>query len=355
MTDNRCTLPWMYPTEVLLTTNMAATCCKTPRVPMGSTGALTTQMIDIRTAILANERHKDCSRCWAVDDAGGPSQRRRYSEHFYRPIEWDRLTPTDPIRHLSVLFSNKCQMQCFYCNEQASSMWEAKRKIIKVQQEHMDLKDVVDLENLEEIHITGGEPLLENKCIDFLMALPFKSTRKLGVVTNLSYGKATMDKLLAIIERHPNLAISCSLDAIGDNFTRKHFNWDLWSENFKVLAKGFNERQPQGARYLHINIVVSIFNYKKLGDIIKYVVEWRRNNVNVTYDLSQVALDQPGSLASAPVSFKDRIQISTDYSIFLTERERKHIWSHNRMLEDVEYSAEVDIKTQALLREYSGD
>lgn len=359
--DNRCTLPFSYTSEINLYDGTASTCCKTPKVPLDPTkGALTPQLIELRKSIIKNERNDQCSSCWKIDDAGGPSQRKRFSKHFTNEINWDKLDPEQPIRQASITFSNKCQLMCFYCSAEVSSVWQDYQKKnnilnIPIKEYHNDynIYDIVDVNGLEWLHITGGEPMMEQKCTDFLLSLPFDIKRRIGIVTNLSYGNATMNTLLEIVDKHKNIGISCSLDSIGDNPSRKYHNWELWDRNFRILAEGWEKRRRfYKGQYLHINIVASIVNYKDIQKIIEYVISFRKKGIHISYDISQVALSETGSLAAGTLSDEGIITLTDNDCKYLSDKEKSLLESHNKLITTLEFDPMLKERTDIFLQEY---
>ena len=177
--------------------------------------------------------------------------------------------------------------------------------------------------------------------------------RKVSLITNLSYGPQVFSKLQAIIARHPGIGISCSLDSIGENFTRKYHNWDLWDANFRALAKGFMARvRDHDALYLHVNITTTAFNYQDVREVLEYILVFRDKGVNVTFDLNQLALNQLGSVASTPLDKKGSITLKPKELALLTNYEKRMILAHNRMLREVKYDPKLDEFTQVKVHHY---
>lgn len=359
--DNRCTMPFTGISELALYNGTVATCCKTPYVPLDPVnGVLTKELIELRTSIIKNERNEQCKSCWEIDDDGGPSQRRRNSHHFTNPLDWDNLDPYQPVRHIGVAFSNKCQLMCVYCSPTVSSMWEAsqeqfsafKAPALKVETPP-NIKDVVDTDNLLSIHISGGEPMLEPACTSFLLDLPFRHDRKIGIVTNLSYGTATFGVLQQIIKRHPNIGISCSLDAIGENSSRKYFNWEMWERNFQELAKTWLPRfRIFPNAYLHINITVSVLNYKNIQEIIDYIISFKRKDIPIKFDINPVGSFEFASLASIEVDRSVKIEIKDSDIRLFNERELEIIRNFNNLIQQSVHNKSLEKPTKIFLIKY---
>ncbi len=283
MEDNRCTIPFTGVPQLHLYNNTISPCCKIQSSPLEKgRGALTEKFIEIRQAIIKNERSPLCNACWKIDDLGGSSFRKKYSHHYLNPLDWDNLDINSQPTGVEIAFSNKCQLMCVYCSPTVSSMWEGEQKrfikfvrIADKPKEEFDIHEIIDVDSLKVVQVTGGEPMLEDKCIEFLLKLPVDNTRQMSVVTNLSYGKAVFGILESILDRHKNMFVLCSLDAVGENITRKHLNWELWDKNFRQLAINLQERRklfPQQA--IMIKLTMNIMNYMNATDIIQYALSF---------------------------------------------------------------------------------
>lgn len=338
--NNRCTVPFFGPFQFFVDRQTVTPCCniRSSRID-DINGIITTDIVSLRKSMLANERHELCSKCWSISDSGGPSMRSRFSEH--NTVDWTNLSVDQNPHKVELTFSNKCQMQCIYCGPQSSVLWENDLKT-----EHKGSKDITPILNilknltLKEIVVTGGEPMLDKNCIDFLLDLDFDPTRKIFFVTNLSYGNKTFDKLLDIIKRHPNIILTCSIDDIGENISRKYLNWDLWDRNFRRLVDNLQIRKESyPAASVNTKITLSMFNYKKIGDIFRYVLSFRKQNLKgVTVALGSVGATELSSLNSIQVDKNYRVDLSTEDVELLNDYEKSLIKSINSMIENSKFN-----------------
>lgn len=353
--DNRCTVPFFGQTELLLDRNKFSACCKIPPTEIDPiNGFPNKEILDLRKSILENKRHPLCKSCWKIDDAGGPSYRRISSTHFYKDIDWSTVDLYHPIEQIEISFSNKCQMMCIYCNDNVSSMWQnyTGREI-----EVFDKKveDIIDVSKLKRIMVTGGEPLLESKCIDFLLSLDFDPKRRISIITNLSYGPAVFEKLLLVAQRHPNLEIAVSLDEVGENRNRKYFNWDLFNANFEKLALNLQTRIQYGAR-VGINCTVTCLTYKNVEDVIRYILEFRKKGFrSISFNINPIAIHSVGSIASVEIDTEYQMVFSEEENKYLTARELDSIIRYNTLLKNIEYNPFLSQETKIYFREHLRD
>jgi len=360
--DNRCTIPFTGLPQIHLYDNSVSPCCKIHSSPIDpETGILNKEFIELRQDIKDNKRNEQCSACWKIDDDGGPSYRRRHSHHFDRPLDWENLDIYEPVRNAEIAFSNKCQLMCVYCYPQISSMWEdqqsrfRKFKGIAVKSEEpRKIHEVLDISLLKNVQVTGGEPMLDQDCIDFMLSLQFNPTRYISVITNLSYGTAVLKSLNNIIDRHPNIVIMCSLDAIGENITRKYLNWDLWDRNFNIIVAGLQERRK---KYPNTNVIIkftmNIMNYMNVRDIMEYVLKIRQDGFEgVTFDINPIAERDITSMKSGLIDQSAQIKIDDRLRSLLDKKELNTILQFNDFLHNVKFDPQLFVRTKEFLEEY---
>lgn len=340
--SNRCTVPFFGPFQFFVDRQTVTPCCNIKSSTINNpNGILTDDIVSLRKSMIANERHEFCAKCWSITDNGGPSMRSRFSMHDKMHIDWNTMSIDHLPHKVELTFSNKCQMQCIYCGPQSSVLWENSLKTNH--QGSKDITPIIDILNsltLSEIVVTGGEPMLDENCIDFLLNLNFDPTRKIFFVTNLSYGNKTFDKLLDIIKRHPNIILTCSIDDIGDNISRKYLNWELWDRNFRRLVDNLQIRKESyPAASVNTKITLSMFNYNKIGNIFRYVLSFRKQNLKgVTVALGSVGATELASLNSTQVDRNYRVDLSVQDIDLLNYYEKSLINSINSMIKNSKFN-----------------
>jgi molybdenum cofactor biosynthesis enzyme MoaA len=329
----------------------------------GNNGILTQKFIELRQSILNNERNSQCESCWERDDNTNMSPRRT-SQHLKNPEvwknKWETLDLYQPVNSLIVTFSNKCQMMCIYCSPQVSSMWEDSQhrlpfKGIKHRpdiEQPKKLEELADMSKVTGLTISGGEPMMEQACIDFLQTLEPNHNRHMGIVTNLSYGNAVFNTLIDILNRHGRMATAVSLDSMGENKTRKYLNWDLWQSNFEKLISNFSVRKKIFTD-IHIGVIitVTILNYMDVQGILEYIISFRKKGIDIRFSIHPIDSKQMGSMASGRLDPTLTIQLGNDEQ-YLSDRERWMIDSFNKLIIGTILDTELEKLTQEYFKEY---
>jgi len=245
-------------------------------------------------------------------------------------------------------------MMCSYCGPHASSMWEnflSNNNFTTVEYSKPKLQSLIDITKLKSIKITGGEPMINDDCIEFLTTLPDNPHREISINTNLSFGKATFAKLRTIIDMHSNILIATSLDSIGENITRKFFNWDMWEQNFKNLVSCISAGKKDLT--LHITITVGCLNYKDISDVIIYILNFRKLGINVLFDINPLQMNSILSIAAIEIDKTAIVIVPKEYQMYLNARDYRIISEYNDMLQKLKFNPELNEKTIVFLSQHS--
>lgn len=353
MENNRCSIPFVGYFQADIQNNTISPCCKVRKSAINDT-LITDDTISIRKSIIDNEKNPLCSECWKVEDTDGPSFRKRYG---LNNLEWDILDIYSPPKKIILNFSNKCQMMCIYCGENSSTMWQSAKNIIPVvpSPKSKDFERLLALEDFIGISISGGEPMLEDRCVDYLLNLPFSKDRDLSLVTNLSYGLATLDKLEQIIRRHPNIVIGCSIDAIGDNISRRYLNWELWDRNFRILADNLQSRIGDYKNaFIYTKSTLGAMNYRDIQGVIEYILNFRiAGYKNISFDINPLTDDTVTCLSSMAIDNSVQIVLEDRYKIHLSTKEKNLIILSNKMIKNSRFDELLSLRTLEHLKKYA--
>jgi len=229
---------------------------------------------EMRRMMQAGERPRECEYCWKMEDMGKDAVSDRtfksiiYSdEELQRAYEMDHNESVN-LKTFEIAFDRTCNLACSYCNASFSTTWA---KDIKKHGEYKNLvsdgagafrqdgswtqpyKNDEDnpyiqafwkwwdnglSESLEELRITGGEPLMSGntwKLFDWFEAQD--SDMRFAINSNLIAKKDIVDKLITKAQNIKNFHIYTSCEAVGEQaeYIRDGLDYKLWLNNVKRI------------------------------------------------------------------------------------------------------------------------
>lgn len=197
---------------------------------------------DLRQTIAQGEWHEACALCKELEESSGGSGRTvRYAtaesiEKINNDIEW-----FEP-QHLTINWSNLCNLTCVYCNPQTSTAWQGVKKI-PIQYVRNEQQSLIELaksngKSIQGLTLGGGEPLLQKGLVEFLRHLDPAKVNVL-VTTNLSVD-ITNNEVYQELRNWPNVDWQVSFD----NCTKEKFeyvrhgaSWDILLANIRIMKQ----------------------------------------------------------------------------------------------------------------------
>ena len=237
---------------------------------------------EMRKMMLNGVRPNECEYCWKVEDMG----KDHISDRVMKTITFskeDNLKAADmtgdedvTLKTLEISFDRTCNFACSYCNPSFSSTWVKDikkyggyRNIVSDGRGHFVTdapwaKNAADKEeenpyiqafwkwwesdlqhSLQEIRITGGEPLMAAsvwKLFDWFKDNPDKGKKlKYAINSNLVPKKKLMDRLIEYSHHVPQLDIYTSNEAVGahSEYIRDGMIYKQWKENvIRLITEG---------------------------------------------------------------------------------------------------------------------
>jgi len=272
---------------------------------------------NLRNKFMNNELPDGCSRCnklWENEETRHLSLRAQYEEKFgkyYKDIkERYELGLPQKLRSLEIRTGAVCNYSCLHCSGEFSTQWRLKVKkhpeLIPFQKDYnYDVQtftedmidDVCEFEDdLDEIRITGGEPLIDPILYQLLEKL--NGDVNLLIVSNLSTLKFEKWDALELFKKFKSVDIRVSLD--GDRQTYNYFraggNIDNVESNMaKVLEAGVN---------LSCVTAVNALNITRLDNIINICNDYGIDHHFIFVD------QRPAYLDIRNIPFKNDIEVS---------------------------------------------
>jgi radical SAM protein with 4Fe4S-binding SPASM domain len=332
--DTFCVLPWMH--LYVGTDGKVLPCCVADhQYPMGN---IEEQKVDsilkspgfdqLRKNMLSGLRSKECSRCYAQEDAGLKSARLSHNTQW-KNIKQDNLNEDgsldkfDPA-YLDIRLNNICNLKCRMCSGYFSSAIaqeevvlfgkkESVQSSLKLQQRNLGLKEIIEYApTAKKIYFAGGEPLLTAEHYEILDALIACGNTNLEITYNTNFTTLTYRgrSVLGIWNQFSNITIGASLDAESAvaEYVRYGTNWNIIESNLKLVK----------SQCPHINFTVtSTVGLLNVDSLIKLQQNWSNFGILDISKFSQTVMISPEYLtvSSLPLEHKQRLEHTITHHI----------------------------------------
>ena len=228
----------------------------------------------LRKKMLKGEYPSNCNGCYLQEkhrknDFESISSRLYYAKNLGTKIKPELLDRDDSfeLKHVDLRWSNSCNLACVYCCPEYSSKWalELGEKIEKDRESIEKVKKYVydRIENLENVYLAGGEPLLMKENKEFLDRLYEKNPNAtVRVNTNLNKTNTGVFETLC---KFKNVHWTVSIETIEQEYeyVRHYGNWNDFIENLKIIAKLDH--------VISFNMLYFVLNHESIFDCVKYL------------------------------------------------------------------------------------
>lgn len=231
--NNFCIAPWVN--LHVDTTEHVKPCCRGAGISIpitdidSYTHSTDKNVLDLKQKLLKNQLPLGCVGC---------QERNWYSE--FSNIRVDSES-TLTLHSLDFRWSNTCQLNCMYCNENWSSSWAALKQnseTYRVKNNKHKLFELVNSQKnqIKRVSLLGGEPLLMKENIEVLDMLP--NDVGIDIFTNLNVDIENNLIFSRLIERS-NVNWYISMENIGNKFefVRRNSCWKQQVINIELLLK----------------------------------------------------------------------------------------------------------------------
>lgn len=228
---------------------------------------------EIKSFMLENKKHSNCQACYNLEENKKSLEivsSRVYYLRELKKVSLDVYQEVDnfSLAHVDIRWTNSCNFSCVYCGPEFSSKW-AKELNLKIEkpssQKINDLKNYIyeNIENLTNVYLAGGEPLLMKENEEFLLLLLKKNPNvTVRVNTNLS---KTQTKVFNLLTQFKNVHWTISVESIEKEFEyiRHGGKWLDFLENLSIISKLEHK--------ISFNMLWFMLNYKSLFTTIDYL------------------------------------------------------------------------------------
>lgn len=211
-----------------------------------------------RQLMLDGERPPECHMCWSLED----TDEFVLSDRIHKSRQWEQEIDTlgvDPYyvpKFIEVVFDSTCNLSCSYCDSGQSSTWanHVNRNPLILETDYRNLYSKVHVQpgtvnevyntawrkwfreirdELQDIKISGGEPLLSKNFWNFMSDISELSHMNFSINSNFSVRPDLIDKLVEYEHNFAQFKVSASIDATGDiaEYTRQGLDYELFLDN----------------------------------------------------------------------------------------------------------------------------
>jgi organic radical activating enzyme len=320
-----------------------------------------------RAQMQRGERPAGCEYCWKIEDMGRNAVSDRVYKSKIYPIQaLDEAynTPVEQdvdLRTLEIAFDRTCQFACSYCNPAFSSTWVKDIRnngpytgLVSDGRNHFThAHDAAQLyrfgetnpyveaffawwesdlhQTLEELRITGGEPLMSGetwKLLDWFKENKGRSSTRLAINSNLGQ-EVDVDRLLDSIEGL-EVDIYTSNESVGlqAEYIRDGLNWQAWIDNVnKIAASG-------RVRIIHVMNTINALCLDSLPEFLDLICWFKNiyghNKISFTLNILRFPSFQSPLVLSEELRtyYRDRLikfSLRMKESDILEEHEHNHI------------------------------
>lgn len=323
----------------------------------------------MRKMMQEGTRPQECEYCWKIEDLG----RNSISDRVYKTAVFDEehiqatanadWQENTMLRTLEISFDRTCNFACSYCNPSFSTSWvkdinkfgpyrningDARSHFINKADHARPLPDDVNpyiqafwrwweqedglADNLEEIRITGGEPLMAPgvwKLFEWFRDNQERvKNRKDGKVmryainSNLVPKDDIMDRLIELSHYVPHLEVYTSAESLGQHseYIRDGFIWDKWMQNLTRLHTEGNIKKT------HIMMTINSLCLASIVEFMDEILAFKRkhNTHYPTMSLNILRFPSFQSCSMLPMEmrqkYSEKLQKWLNMQIHLDER-----------------------------------
>lgn len=264
----------------------------------------------MRKMMLEGERPRECEYCWKVEDIGKNSVSDRVFKTIIYSDEAIAQTAKEPWDHdaklktFEISFDRVCNLACSYCNASFSTAWARDIKQngpyqnmvsdgaaafqqdgswaqpYKSDEDNPYIKAFWDwwdnglADSLEELRVTGGEPLMSSntwKLFDWFESQD--NNMRFAINSNLIAKDDIIDRLIEKSKGIKHFELYTSCEAMGKHaeYIRDGLDFTVWYNNITRVANEANIKN------LHIMMTINSLCLFSITEFLDMVLEMKRS------------------------------------------------------------------------------
>lgn len=254
-------------------------CCADPEIKSGNKISFhqwwTGEKINkFRDQMFHDRLPSDCCRCEVQEQ----QQQESFRLAVNKTVDWHTIDRSWPSRW-NLIFGNTCNLACWSCSENFSSVIETqKKKIIglptdwispndRFHQKWPDLKDAIlqsyRSHSTVNITLSGGEPLFNKTVIEFLQELRATGLSERTRLEFHTNGTQVTDKIsdMLLQTSWQNICIFISVDAIGHKAEWLRYG-TVWQD-----IEAHTPKLKNLANYAEVHCTLGVLNLRDLPNL----------------------------------------------------------------------------------------
>ena len=273
------------------------------------------EMEDLRDKVLSGTKLPECVTCYKQEEINPDGE--SFRQRKLRQYKHQSPTYVDKVNLKLRINGSYCNLSCYMCIPYNSSTrrnemnkiypkgWDffskSKFESVKHKEYDMIVQDIIDnIEKVNKIHITGGEPLQLPKHWELIERIPVEHAKNIDLVydTNLTELKYKNHSVYDIVDKFRSVywGVSC------DHYQEK-LSWIRYPIDVEKFEKNLKEMLDAGFN-VNLQVTISLLNVHDLIEINRYYGE----KFNVVVNFNSI-VDTPNflSIKNLPKDVKSKL------------------------------------------------
>jgi sulfatase maturation enzyme AslB (radical SAM superfamily) len=271
--DSYCPIPWvginvLLPDLITPCCQWEGKCIDADDVEVVDQSIIEKGFEQIRQDMLSGKRIKNCEQCYAAEKIGAYSERLAAIERYGRTTKIE-------LKRLDINFDNVCNLKCRGCSTTSSHIWTEDEKLIYgkpfVNKKFAKKEIDINLDNLERISVSGGEPFLSKQFDRMAQDILSKGVEKnIEITVDTNATILPPQSIRELFLRSKKATFSVSMDGIHElqEYYRNGSKFDQCISNIHNFVEMISQRNDEAM--VNIHTTVNVYNVNRLQEIKDY-------------------------------------------------------------------------------------
>jgi molybdenum cofactor biosynthesis enzyme MoaA len=251
-------------------------CCWMPKFDNYTDFYTDKNSIKMRQQLLTGEKTDLCQQCYNIEDIGVVSRRQLFNRDWTYRLNlksYAEVAEYTKLIRYEIQLGNYCNLMCRMCSPNCSNLIDSEYNSLGLAQYKLGITkksqfDKIDLNSVQQVLVTGGEPSINQDFYDFLKRCiqANKTDFEIFISTN---AVSITKEFISLIRHFDNIKISISIDGFDkiNQYIRWPSDWEKCKQNTQKLISAL---QPHN---YYFNSVVSIYNIAHLYSLFSFLDE----------------------------------------------------------------------------------